>query len=151
MKQKSPLVLARELAQKENWGDAYKICKEYLVRKEDDDSWVGLGPEEHEELVLLKIKCVIKSILLQDLCTGERDDDGLLTWKDDHNEIVNILFDSINELSGGILLAGGTAAKIEWYFSKVTLIAKEHYLSMLDHVIEQIGYDEESLDKYVYL
>lgn len=145
MKQKNALVLARELAQKENWGEAYKICKEYLVCEDDDDSWTVLGPEENEELALLKIECVIKTISLQDLFSGEYND-GLMLWNDQCDEIVDILSDAICDLSGHIISAGNeneSTKKFERYYSKVSLMAKEHYLLMLDDIIELISYEKE--------
>ena len=141
---KNALERAKEFAEKGEWGDAYKICSEWLDNGDVHDEDL-LNVEEQIELALLRVKCVIKAIHLDKLYS-HIDEDGNLIWTDECNEIVDILDDSIGGLFGSILT---DEQNFPEFYEKVNLMAKEHFLWLLDDYINMItDVRDESYKKF---
>jgi len=73
-----------------------------------------------------------------------------MIWNDSKDEIVDILTDAICDLSSHILLAENeneTRKKFEYYYTKVDQMAKEHYLLMLNDIINLISASDDDSTK----
>lgn len=151
---KNALILAREHIEKEEWAEAYEISAEYFA-DETSEEWEILEGEDRIELVLLKINCVIKAISLGNLFS-HLDDNNLLVWKEEHNDIMDLLLDSISELEYDILCIKNkneknAINKLQECFSKVDHMAQQHFLLLLDYSINSVTSTnrDKSFSKYV--
>lgn len=133
---------AKEFSQKNEWGEVYKICSDY-IDSENYDEWESLEFEEELEVVLFKIESIIKSIILENLFSGKFDENKIFICSDECKEIIDLLCDSIDGLSTYILSFDDDEVeeKINLIFTRVCKMAQELFLTSLDYYIDKIGAD----------
>lgn len=147
MEKNNVLSQVQEFALINEWGKVFKMCSEYLNEYEYD--W----GETEEEIALLKIKSVIKSIVLQDTFTGELNEENTPLVVREHAKLIDILNKSIDDISNYILTLdeGEAEQKFDSILSQVCRFAQEQYYNDLDYFIEAIGLDgrDDSVDNFI--
>jgi len=121
---KEMLSLLRELAQQENWIEAYKICWSNF---RDFAGTISL--QEQEELALLTITCSIRGTKLQDALSAGFIKDAILSLKD---PLLSLYTDEAERKN-----------KLQKYQESTALAAQQRYYSEMDELINvmHVQYD----------
>lgn len=127
--EKNVLEKAKQLFDEKKAAEAYEICNDYLKNNGNDDT---LSLEEKEELALLRISCVIKTInLLEFYTTTTDDDEGFQVLAcDRYEDMAEVLKLDILDLLRFMADTESESikkSKLEYYYKQIAIAVRDHY------------------------